>query len=133
MLGGIGPEVFDPDAGVSGFAMLSATAKALDLTIENTGLFERFIAAQAKVLSLKPEELKQEYVTASTLGVPAILGNSADAKAIGAAMGQFVTKPGTLSLSVRPKNGTGIGMLEFGAAPTPSAVLDRLNVDAKAN
>ncbi|TXM78225.1 hypothetical protein FV218_03520 [Methylobacterium sp. WL69] len=133
MLGGIGPEVFDPDAGVSGFAMLSATAKALDLTIENTGLFERFIAAQSKVLSLKPEELKQEYATASLYGVPAILGNSAGAKAIGAAMGQFVAKPGTLFLSVRPKNGTGIGMLEFSAAPTPAAVLDRLTIDAKAN
>jgi hypothetical protein len=133
LLGGIGPEVFDPDAGVSGFAMLSATAKALDLTIENTGLFERFIAAQSKVLSLKPEELKQEYVTASLYGVPAILGNSAGAKAIGTAMSQFVSKPGTLFLSVRPKNGAGIGMLEFSAAPTPAAVLDRLTVDAKAN
>jgi hypothetical protein len=133
MLGGIGPEVFNPDVTVSSFAMLSATAKALDLTIENSGLFDRFIAAQSKVLSLKPEELKQEYVTASVFGVPAILGNSAGAKAIGAAMGQFVTKPGTLSLSLRPKNGTGIGVLEFGAAPTPAALLDRLEVNAKAN
>ena len=48
-------------------------------------------------------------------------------------MGQFVAKPGTLFLSVRPKNGTGIGMLEFSAAPTPAAVLDRLTIDAKAN
>ena len=95
MIGGIGPEVFNPDVAVSSFAMLSATAKALDLTVENTGLFDRFIAAQSKVLSLKPEELKQEYVTASVFGVPAILGNSVGAKAIGAAMGQFVTKPGT--------------------------------------
>ncbi|MCJ2036096.1 hypothetical protein [Methylobacterium sp. J-068] len=133
MIGGIGPEVFNPDVTISSFAMLSATAKALDLTIENTGLFDRFIAAQSKVLSLKPEELKQEYVTASVFGVPAILGNSVGAKAIGAAMGQFVTKPGTLSLSLRPKNGTGIGMLEFGAAPTPAALLDRLDVNAKAN
>ncbi|MCK2055694.1 hypothetical protein [Methylobacterium sp. 37f] len=133
MIGGIGPEVFNPDVAVSSFAMLSATAKALDLTIENTGLFDRFIAAQSKVLSLKPEELKQEYVTASTFGVPAILGNSAGAKAIGTAMGQFVTKPGTLSLSLRPKNGTGIGMLEFSAAPTPAALFDRLEVNAKAN
>lgn len=132
-LGGIGPEVFNPDVAVSSFAMLSATAKALDLTIENGGLFDRFIAAQSKVLSLKPEELKQEYVTASVFGVPAILGNSTGAKAVGAAMGQFVTKPGTLSLSLRPKNGTGIGMLEFGAAPTPAALFDRLDVNAKAN
>ncbi|KQO62547.1 hypothetical protein [Methylobacterium sp. Leaf88] len=133
MIGGIGPEVFNPDMAVSSFAMLSATAKALDLTIENTGLFDRFIAAQSKVLSLKPEELKQEYVTASVFGVPAILGNSAGAKAIGAAMGQFVTKPGTLSVSLRPKNAAGIGMLEFSAAPTPAALFDRLEVNAKAN
>jgi hypothetical protein len=133
MIGGIGPEVFNPDVAISSFAMLSATAKALDLTIENTGLFDRFIAAQSKVLSLKPEELKQEYVTASVFGVPAILGNSAGAKAVGAAMGQFVTKPGTLSLSLRPKNAAGIGMLEFTAAPTPAALFDRLEVNAKAN
>ena len=133
MIGGIGPEVFNPDVAVSSFAMLSATAKALDLTVENTGLFDRFIAAQSKVLSLKPEELKQEYVTASVFGVPAILGNSVGAKAIGAAMGQFVTKPGSLSVSLRPKNAAGIGMLEFSAAPTPAALFDRLEVNAKAN
>ncbi|WP_019903904.1 hypothetical protein [Methylobacterium sp. 77] len=132
-LGGIGPAVFDPDPSVSTFAMLGATAKALDLRIENTGLFERFIASQSKSLSLKPEELTQEYVTATTFGVPAILGNSAGAKAIGTAMGQFVTKPGTLVVSAKAKNAGGIGMLEFSAAPTPGAVLDRLDVSAKAN
>ncbi|MCJ2128854.1 hypothetical protein [Methylobacterium sp. E-045] len=132
-LGGIGPAVFDPDPSVSTFAMLGATAKTLDLRIENTGLFERFIATQSKSLSLKPEELTQEYVTATTFGVPAILGNSAGAKAIGAALGQFVMKPGTLLLSAKAKNAGGIGMLEFSAAPTPGAVLDRLDVSAKAN
>lgn len=132
-LGGIGPEVFNPDASVSAFAMLSATAKAMDLTIENTGLFERFIAAQSKVLSLKPEELTQEYVTASAIGVPAILGNSAAAKAIGTAMAQFVAKPGRLLLTAKAKNGKGLGMIDFGAAPTPAGILDRLDVNAKAN
>ena len=133
LLGGIGPEVFDPDAAVSGFAMLSATAKALDLTLENGGLFERFIDAQAKVLSLKPDELRKEYVTASVIGVPVILGNSAAAKAIGAAMGKFVAKPGTLSISAKAKSGEGLGMVDVSTAPTPAAVLDKLEVNAKAD
>ncbi len=132
-LGGIGPEVFDPDAAVSGFAMLSATAKALDLTLENGGLFERFIDAQAKVLSLKPDELRKEYVTASVIGVPVILGNSAAAKAIGAAMGKFVAKPGILSISAKAKSGEGLGMVDVSTAPTPAAVLDKLDVSAKAD
>jgi len=131
-LGGIGPEVFDPDAAVSGFAMLSASAKALDLSLVNGGLFERFIAAQAKTLSLKPDELRKEYVTASVLGVPVILGNSPAAKAIGAAMGRFVTKPGTLSISARAKNAAGLGVADVSTAPTPAAVLDKLEVSAKA-
>ncbi len=131
-LGGIGPDVFDPDAAVSGFAMLSATAKALDLTLENGGLFDRFITAQAKTLSLKPDELRKEYVTASVIGVPVILGNSAAAKAIGAAMGKFVSKPGTLSISAKAKNGDGLGMVDVSTAPTPAAVLDKLEVNAKA-
>jgi len=131
-IGGIGPEMFDTDPAVSGLAMLSATAKSLDLTVQDGGLFDRFIAAQSKVLSLKPEELRQEYVTASVLGVPVILGNSPAARAIGAALGQFVTKPGRLSLSARTKDAAGLGIAEFGTAPSPGAVLDRLDVTAKA-
>ena len=113
--------------------MLSATAKALDLTIQNTGLFERFLAAQAKALSLKPEELRQEYVAASQFGVPAMLGNSPAARAIGAAIGQFVTKPGTLTMTARAKNAAGLGFVDFGLAHTPGAVLDKLDVNARAD
>lgn len=130
-LGGIGPEVFDPDTAVSSFAMLSATAKSLDLTVENNGLFERFIDATAKSLSLKPDELRKEYVTASVIGVPVILGNSPAAKAIGAAMGKFVTKPGRLSISAKAKNGAGLGIADFSASPSPANVLDKLEVNAK--
>ena len=131
-IGGIGPEMFDPDPSAASLAVLSATAKSLDLTLENTGLFERFIAAQSKVLSLKPEELRQEYVSASTLGVPVILGNSPAAKAIGAAMGQFVTKPGRLTVSAKAKDANGVGMADFSTAGSPGAMLDKLDVTAKA-
>lgn len=131
-LGGIGPEVFDPDSAVSGYAMLATTAKALDLTVQNGGLFERFIDATSKSLSLKPDELRKEYVTASVIGVPVILGNSPAAKSIGAAMGKFVTKPGKLTITAKAKNGTGLGVVDFSTAPTPAALMDKLDVDAKA-
>ena len=131
-LGGIGPEAFDPDAAVSGLAMLSATAKALSLTVVNGGLYERFIDAQAKHLSLKPDELRKEYVTACVIGVPVILGNSAAAKSLGAAMGKFAAKPGTLSISAKAKSGAGLGIADFGTVASPGAVLDKLDVTAKA-
>lgn len=131
-LGGFGPEIFTATVPATSLLMLSATAKAVDLTIQNTGLFERFLAAQSKVLSLKPEELRQEYVTATTLGVPAILGNSTAAQAIGAAMGRFVVKPGRLVVTVKAKNANGLGFVDFGTARSPAAILDKLDVDARA-
>ncbi|MHB2206079.1 hypothetical protein [Methylobacterium sp. CM6257] len=132
-LGGIGPELFSGTLPAATMLMFSGSAKTLDLTVENAGLFERFLAAQSKDLSLKPDELRKEYVTASLLGVPIILGNSAAAKGIGAAMGQFVMKPGKLVLHAKAKEPAGIGFIDLGAARSPAAVLDRLDVEAKAN
>jgi hypothetical protein len=132
-LGGIGPELFSGTLPAATMLMFSGSAKTLELTVENSGLFERFLTAQSKDLSLKPDELRKEYVTASLLGVPIILGNSAAAKGIGAAMGQFVMKPGKLVVHAKAKEPAGIGFIDLGAARSPAAVLDRLDVEAKAN
>ncbi|MGY2050185.1 hypothetical protein [Methylobacterium sp. JK268] len=131
-LGGIGREIFNPDVAVSSLAMLSATAKALALTVENGGLFERFVADQAKAQSLKPAELQKEYSTAAQLGIPAVLGNSASAKALGQAVARFVTKPGRLTVTAAAKNPAGLGVLDVSGAPSPGKVFDRLNVTATA-
>ena len=133
VLGGIGPELFSGDVPTATMLMFSGSAKALDVTVENTGLFERVVAAQARDLSLKPDELRKEYVTAAMLGVPAILGSGPAAKGIGAALGQFVMKPGRLVLRAKAKEPAGIGFIDLGAARSPAAVLDRMDVDAKAN
>lgn len=132
-LGGIGAELFSGTLPAATLLMFSGSAKSLDLTVENAGLFERFLAAQAKDLSLKPEELRKEYVTASLLGVPIILGNGPAAKGIGAALGQFVMKPGKLVVHAKSKEPAGIGFIDLGAARSPALVLDRLDVDARAN
>ena len=133
LFGGIGPELFSGSAPAQTMLLFSGNARALDLTLENSGLFERFLAAQAKELSLKPDELRKEYVTASVLGVPVILGNGPAAKDIGAAMGQFVMNPGKLTIRAKSKEPSGIGFVELGTASSPASVLDRLDVEAKAN
>lgn len=131
-VGGIGPEIFASGMPATELLMFTASAKTLDLTVENTGLFERFIATQSKALSLKPEELRQEYVSASQFGVPVILGGSAGARAIGTAMGQFVQKPGRLVLKARARDAAGLGFADFALARSPAAILDRVEVEAKA-
>ncbi len=131
--GGIGPELFSGSVPAQTMLMFSGNARAVDLTVENSGLFERFLTAQAKELSLKPDELRKEYVTASVLGVPVILGNGPAAKDIGAAMGQFVVNPGKLTIRAKSKEPAGIGFVELGMARSPAMVLDRLEIEARAN
>lgn len=131
-VGGVGPEIFSARMPASELLMFTASAKALDLTVENAGLFERFIATQSRALSLKPEELRQEYVSASQFGVPVILGGSAGARAIGTALGQFVQKPGRLVLKARARDAAGLGFADFALARSPAAILDRVEVEARA-
>ncbi|MGT2485214.1 hypothetical protein ACU4GA_02500 [Methylobacterium oryzae CBMB20] len=47
-LGGIGPELFSGTLPAATMVMFSGSAKTLDLTVENAGLFERFLAAQSR-------------------------------------------------------------------------------------
>ncbi|WP_128564446.1 hypothetical protein [Methylobacterium crusticola] len=131
-IGGIGRDVFDPDAAVSSLAILGASAKALSLTLENGGLFQRFVDQQAKAQSLKPEELQREYGTAAMLGIPAVLGNSPDAKALGQAVARFVVKPGRLSVNAAAKDPSGLGIVDFSSAGSPGKLFDRLTVTATA-
>ncbi|MET7247255.1 hypothetical protein ABZT49_28290 [Methylobacterium sp. EM32] len=131
-IGGIGKEVFDPEPMVSSLALLGASAKSLGLTLENGGLFQRFVDQQAKAQSLKPEELQREYGTAAMLGIPAVLGGSPSAKALGQAVSRFVVKPGRLSVSAAAKDPAGLGLMDFSTAPSPGKIFDRLTVDATA-
>ncbi|QRE74806.1 hypothetical protein [Methylobacterium aquaticum] len=131
-IGGIGKEVFDPEPMVSSLALLGASAKSLALTLENGGLFQRFVDQQAKAQSLKPEELQREYGTAAMLGIPAVLGGSPSAKALGQAVSRFVVKPGRLSVSAAAKDPGGLGLIDFSTAPSPGKIFDRLDVSATA-
>lgn len=131
-IGGIGKEVFDPEPMVSSLALLGASAKSLALTLENGGLFQRFVDQQAKAQSLKPEELQREYGTAAMLGIPAVLGGSPSAKALGQAVSRFVVKPGRLSVSAAAKDPGGLGLIDFSTTPSPGKIFDRLDVSATA-
>ncbi|MEH3147108.1 MAG: hypothetical protein PGN34_17560 [Methylobacterium frigidaeris] len=130
--GGIGQDVFNHNPTIASLALLGASARNLALTVENGGLFERFVAGQARAQSLKPAELQQEYGTAAMLGIPAVLGNSAGAKALGQAVARFVARPGRLSVTASAKDPAGLGLLEASAAGSPGKVFDRLNVTATA-
>ncbi len=131
VLGNVTKDVFDTDSAVATVALIGATAKNLDLTIENGGLFERVVARESKKQSKTPEALRRELGAAALVALPALLGNSAQAKAIAQAVARFVAKPGSLSISARTKNAAGLGFADVMMLGQPVEILDKLDVSAK--
>lgn len=131
VIGNVTKDVFNADSAVATVALIGATAKNLDITVENGGLFERFLAQEAKKQSKTPEALRRELGAGVALMAPALLGSSSQAKAIGQAVARFVAKPGRLSISARTKAATGLGFADVMMLGAPVEILDKLDVTAQ--
>jgi hypothetical protein len=127
-LGGVSKDVFDPDTALASVALVGATAKSLELTIENRGLIDRYLAQEAKSQKKTPEALRREYGTAAAVAIPVMLGSSEQAKSLGQAIARFVAKPGRLAIRARAKNPGGVGIADVAAASAPAEILDQVNV-----
>jgi hypothetical protein len=130
VLGNVTKDVFDADTALATVAALGAKAKSLDVKIENTGFFERYLAQEAKKLRKTPDVLRREYGSAAAVALPMLLGNSDQAKRLGQAVARFVAKPGRLQVSARAKGAEGVGVADVAAMPTPGAILERLEITA---
>jgi hypothetical protein len=132
VVGNVTKDVFDVDNAVALISLLGATAKNVDLTIENDGLFERVIAQEAEKNKTTAESLRREYGMAAAVAIPAMLGNSASAKSIGQAVAKFIAKPVRLNISARTKDAGGLGIADLASSEQPGTILDKLDVTATA-
>ena len=133
VLGGVTKDAFDPDQGVAMVALLGATAKNLHLTLANDGLIEKLIAREAKKQGLSADTLRTQLAAMATTMGPAFLGNSAQAKKLGQAVGRFLAKPGELTVTATAKAPEGLGIVDLMSIDSPAAALESIDVTAQAN
>jgi hypothetical protein len=131
-IGNVGRDLFNADTAIATVALVGAKAKALDLTVENKGLFERYLSKSAKEQKTTPESLRRTYAAAAAFVVPAMIGSSEQAQTLSQAIARFIAKPGKLSVNATPKDPSGLGIAEAVVLPEPKAILEKLNVSAKA-
>ena len=131
-LGGVDRQVFDPDTDIAMVALLGAAAKSAEVTIENRGLFERYLALEAKKRGKSADAVRREYAAAATVVVPAMLGNSEQAKGLAQAIGRFIVRPARLKITARAKAPAGLGISDVVTASSPAEVLNLLDVTAVA-
>ena len=131
-IGNVTRDAFDPDRAVAAVALLGATARGLEITVEDKGLADRLLAREAQRLKTSPDALRREYGVAAAVGVPALLGNSASSKSLAQAIARFLAKPGRLVISAKAKEPDGLGVADLAALGDPASILEKLDLSARA-
>ncbi|MFC5418503.1 hypothetical protein ACFPOB_02890 [Bosea eneae] len=131
-LGNIGKEIFTGDLALAQVALLGATAKTVELKLQNLGLAEKLIENEAKKSKRNVEDVRREYGMMASLGLAAILGPSDGAKTLANAVARFVAKPGTLTVKATAKTPTGLGLADVIALGEPTEIFEKIDVDATA-
>lgn len=131
-IGNVTRDAFDPDPAVAAVALLGATARSLEITVEDKGLAERLLAREAQRLKTSPDALRREYGVAAAVGVPALLGNSASSKSVAQAIARFLAKPGRLVIAAKAKEPDGLGVADLAALGDPASILEKVDLSARA-
>jgi len=132
VLGNMNENIFNANQTVALMALMSGTVKNLHVMIENEGGVERALEIQAKDMGTTPDALRMQFGMMATAMLPAMLGNSEQARGLSQAIGQFVANPGELEISATARNGEGIAFGEFLAISQPAALLEQIDLSATA-
>ncbi len=136
-IGNMPKELFSGTMGGAQLLALALTAKAADVKIENKGFLELALKGASKDKNKTPEELKKEFVANIKDGLEKSIGDNEKSKAVIAGIEIFLNNGKSLTISVKPKADPqrsldGIGAMDIFLAKEPKDVLDKLDVEVRA-
>lgn len=131
-LGNVTKDLFASDIALAQVAALGATARSLQVKVQNFGLVEKLIENEARKSKRKADEVRQQFTMVASLGLAAILGPSDGAKAVAGAASRFVAKPGTLTVQASAKSATGLGLADVITMTEPTEIFEKIDLKADA-
>ncbi|WP_188518255.1 hypothetical protein [Alsobacter metallidurans] len=133
VMGNVTRDVFAGDPTAAQVALLGATVKQVGFTLENKGLVEKLLDREAKKQKKSVDQLRKELGGMAQVGIPAMLGGGANAKALGSAVARFLVKPGRLIISASARDPGGLGLADFAMAQSdPMSLLEQVTLTATA-
>lgn len=131
-LGNVTKDLFASDLALAQVAALGATARNLQVKLQNFGLVEKLIENEARKSKRKVEDVRQQFTMVASLGLAAILGPSDGAKAVAGAASRFVAKPGTLTVQASARSATGLGLADVITMTEPTEIFEKIDLKADA-
>ena len=112
-------------------ALLKVLLHHFEIRVQNNGLFERLVAAEAKRTNSSPNAVRAQILDWVTGNLPELLSNSRDGDLITAALAKFITNPGNLQLSILAPQG--ISAADVISAADPRQLVQRIKIEVSAN
>ncbi len=132
-IGNVTKETFASTPAVAEAASNNAAFKAFAVSVSNNGLFERYVANEARKQNRSPDDIRADLAVQSAAAVASILSVFPDALAVARAIVDFIKRPGELDIAVKAKARDGIAWADLIAAlPVPSEIAAKLSVAAHA-
>ncbi|WP_372423096.1 hypothetical protein [Salinarimonas chemoclinalis] len=130
--GDIGAGIFSGDQMAVMMAAAAATARSVSVSIVDEGLTERLLEMQAGRMGVGANDLRGIGVMTARTMVPAQLGGTPEAIALGEALATFLEAPGALDVSVTAIDPAGIPFAAVMQTDDPRALLPLVTIEAQA-
>ncbi len=113
------------------FALIAATAKSLNLSIDDNGGIDRIMAMGANDEDLPVEDYRSGMIETVTGSIGMLTGGKASGTNLAKAIAAFLQTPGHIEIGIKSKRPNGLGMADFAAAQkNPAALLDKVDLTA---
>ncbi|HEV7308464.1 hypothetical protein [Ensifer sp.] len=133
LMGGVSKDFFSGDLNAAQIGLFGLTAREAKLTLEDKGILAKGIKLYAEENHMTEDSVRGLLVLMTSAGVQHFAATQPKLQDVATAFTQFISKPGTFTLTVKAKDEAGVGALELiGAAENPALLLDKVDLEAKA-
>lgn len=133
LMGGASKDFFSGDTMATQMALFGLTAREAKLKIEDKGMVAKGIKLYAEENGMTEDSVRGILVMMTTAGLQQFASTQPKLQEAASALSQFISKPGTFTLTLKAKDAAGISALELvGAAESPALLLDKVDLEATA-
>jgi hypothetical protein len=113
-------------------SLMQGKISGINLRYVDAGLFNKALAFYAARVGKDPAAVRKEWSMMIVGMLPMLMGGDPAALKLSEALGQFVTQPKSLSISLKGKQGA-LGMAELMKLADPAFLLSKVEITAVAN
>ncbi|MGV6872444.1 hypothetical protein ACUSIJ_07100 [Pseudochelatococcus sp. B33] len=126
--GNVGRDAYSGDISLILQALEQSSLHDLTLTLEDGGLFERFVKQQSAAGAGSEDELRQQYAALASIGIPALIGETPAARKIANAVSRFATAPGKLTLTAKARDPQGVPLSTLDLDAAPAKLMEHFDI-----